>query len=628
MKKFFYTIFFIGFFLLPTAYLFGQQDKSLDFVVEPYLTDISDSSFRVLWETTLPAKGEVHLIKTEPFLLNPDMKIVARENESALFHKLTVSGLNRSDLYYYQVISIGESGDTLRGRLTPLSIPDYNHSAVSFSVVGDTQGNPVVWKKISELMAEETPHFIVHVGDLVQYGPNKDDWTDEFFRPAKTLLSYTPLYPASGNHEMNDEKLYQYFDLPYDNAFYTVKKGDIIFIFVDTNKDILVGSEQYNELKNVLASSKETWKIVIHHHPVFTSHKFSYRSSLMAAPTKGDPNILHLKDLYETYCVDLTLAGHVHNYERTWPIRENQINEEEGVTHIITGGGGGDFIKTPNDRNWFSVEAKNIHHFLNVRVWKNKLHVEAIDTTGCVFDIWEKEKEPSQVNLIAPLLGAEKSYFIDSTSLSIVNKNETGSINYRLNDGQYQTEAANEKLFVLKNTTTVSSFINSVNGRSRESVKTVVRLPLMVKQKPAGDKIKADYYEGIFTLLPDFDSLKPVRSFSLHSLSLTEIQPRIKDHFAVRFKGTLYIPETGVYRFFLESFDGSRLIIDGKEIINNDGVHYEIFMENYAALEKGAHHFEVQYFDFKRRETLNLLIGEEGGEMFNINEFISPGKGK
>ena len=154
----------------------------------------------------------------------------------------------------------------------------------------------------------------------------------------------------------------------------------------------MAGSEQYNKLKNVLASSNETWKIVIHHHPVFTSHKFSYRSSLMAAPTKGDPNILHLKDLYETYCVDLTLAGHVHNYERTWPIRENQINEEEGVTHIITGGGGGDFLKTPNDRNWFSVEAKNIHHFLNVRVWKNKLHVEAIDTTGWCFRYLGKGK--------------------------------------------------------------------------------------------------------------------------------------------------------------------------------------------------------------------------------------------
>ena len=103
-----------------------------------------------------------------------------------------------------------------------------------------------------------------------------------------------------------------------------------------------------------------------------------------------------------------------------------------------------------------------------------------------------------------------------------------------------------------------------LTGKAGNRLKTMVRLPLMVKQKPAGDKIKADYYEGNFTSLPDFDSLKPVRSFSLHSLSLTEIQPRIKDHFAVRFKGTLHIPETGVYRFFLESFDGSRLIIDEK----------------------------------------------------------------
>jgi 3',5'-cyclic AMP phosphodiesterase CpdA len=70
-------------------------------------------------------------------------------------------------------------------------------------------------------------------------------------------------------------------------------------------------------LEQQLAHCKEPWKIVVHHHPVFTSGNAAYRSSLMATASKGDPNILHLKTLYETYGVDLVLNGHVHTYEKS-----------------------------------------------------------------------------------------------------------------------------------------------------------------------------------------------------------------------------------------------------------------------------------------------------------------------
>jgi hypothetical protein len=65
------------------------------------------------------------------------------------------------------------------------------------------------------------------------------------------------------------------------------------------------------------------------------------------------------------------------------------------------------------------------------------------------------------------------------------------------------------------------------------------------------------------------------------------------------FQGRFHVPETNVYRVLLESYDGSRLLIDGREVINNDGMHYEIRMDNYVALEKGEHSFEVHYFDLQ-----------------------------
>ncbi|MEN6454456.1 MAG: PA14 domain-containing protein, partial [Prolixibacteraceae bacterium] len=105
-------------------------------------------------------------------------------------------------------------------------------------------------------------------------------------------------------------------------------------------------------------------------------------------------------------------------------------------------------------------------------------------------------------------------------------------------------------------------------------------------------------------------------------VSLNPIQPRVKDHFAVRFTGSFSVPQTDVYRFLLESYDGSRLLIDGREVINNDGRHYEIKKEDFVALEKGLHSFEVLYFDDTRRETLNINIGTQSGEMCDFNTFV------
>lgn len=597
--------------------------KELQFVVSPYIQDITDSSFCVMWETSVPAKGQVYFAKAHPRILKPDLEASAKENAPLILHKLAVDELKPDELYFYQVINISEKGDTLKGPVTQLVIPGYDQSAISFTVAGDNQGDTECWERISTLMFKECPQFVIHCGDLVAYGHHKDDWTDEFFQQAQNLMRHIPLYPAIGNHEMNDEKYYQYFNRPYDNAFYTVKKGNLRMIFVDTNKDILQGSEQYRKLEETLAACKEYWKIVIHHHPLFTSDIASYRSSLMATADKGDPNTFQLKNLYETYGVDLVLSGHVHGYERSYPVYKNHIDEKNGVVYVISAGGGGSLNQESSYKEWFTRETKKISHFLNVQIQGNKMTVEAIDTSRIVFDSWEIEKPPVEKRLNAPLITISPQYFTDSTRITIENTNSTGSVNFRLNDGNYQTAFTKKVSFTCANTTTVSALVSETDNRSRETLKTAVKLPLMEKQRAAAKKsIEAAYYEGYFTVLPDFERLRPTRILTLDSLSLSGIQPRVKDHFAVRFTGSISIPERDVFRFFLESFDGSMLLIDGQVIIENDGVHYEIFREGYAALEKGVHRIDVRFFDFERRETLNLKIGKQDGKMVDINQYL------
>ncbi|MEL7586099.1 MAG: metallophosphoesterase [Prolixibacteraceae bacterium] len=598
-----------------------ENDEALSFIVEPYLQQVNDDSFHVLWETSVPANGEVRLGTAEFNVLRPRLDQTFREEAASGYHQVKVTGLKPDGHYFYQAVSISAANDTLWGPVTPLYIPDYRKMPVSFTVVGDTQGNPEVWGKIAGLMARERPSFVIHVGDLVQYGPNKDDWADEFFRPASELFRFYPFYPAIGNHEMNHDWFYRYVCLPDPEWFYTAKKGNVLFVFANTNMDILPGSDQYKKLEKILAASTETWKIMVHHHPVYTSSENAYGNTWFQTQTHGDPNEMHLKKLYETYGVDVVFNGHIHMYERTWPVAADKVDFDNGVIYVTLGGGGGGLDKAAANKTWHTARTRNTHHFLDVNIAGQTLFARAIDTTGVVFDFWTIEKQPDYKRLNAPLITG-KRYFTDTTTVMIQNMDQPGNIVYGQSGDMPKTSSEKSVKLHLDRSATISAFVQEQDHKSQIAEKIVVKLPLFPASGKAVKKVKAAYAPGNWTWLPDFDKIKPEKTFDLDSVSLNPIQPRVKDHFAVRFRGSFSVPQTDVYRFLLESYDGSRLLIDGKEIINNDGMHYEIKKENYVALEKGLHSFEVLYFDYTRRETLKLNMGTQTGEMHDFNTYV------
>lgn len=99
------------------------------------------------------------------------------------------------------------------------------------------------------------------------------------------------------------------------------------------------------------------------------------------------------------------------------------------------------------------------------------------------------------------------------------------------------------------------------------------------------------------------------------------LQPRTQDdYFNFQFIGYLSIETEGTYYFNLTSSDGSRLILDGNMIINNDGLHGTRTVASEAVyLTAGPHPIEVQYFDDVGGHTLNVRYrgpGIEDGATF------------
>ncbi|HND52852.1 MAG TPA: c-type cytochrome, partial [Pirellulaceae bacterium] len=109
------------------------------------------------------------------------------------------------------------------------------------------------------------------------------------------------------------------------------------------------------------------------------------------------------------------------------------------------------------------------------------------------------------------------------------------------------------------------------------------------------------YYEGTWDKLPDFSQLKPK---STGKSSGFDLRVGRSDNFAMRFTGFLHVAKDGEYRFHLGSDDGSRLLVDGKQVVIMDGVHPPSWGNGAVKLTAGVHEVVVEFFEAGGGEEL------------------------
>ena len=103
------------------------------------------------------------------------------------------------------------------------------------------------------------------------------------------------------------------------------------------------------------------------------------------------------------------------------------------------------------------------------------------------------------------------------------------------------------------------------------------------------------YYEGNWEELPDLDAMEPRRKGE--SLGFDLGVARRQDNIALKFAGFIKIERAGEYTFHLRSDDGSRLWIDGEEVVDNDGVHPAQTVTGKIRLEPGMHRLVAGFFN-------------------------------
>lgn len=210
--------------------------------------------------------------------------------------------------------------------------------------------------------------IVFHIGDITYSNGYISQW-DQFTAQVEPIASTVPYMIASGNHERDWPGTGSFYDTPDSGGecgvpaetmfyvpaenrakfWYSTDYGMFHFCIADTEHDWREGSEQYKFIEDCLASAdrrKQPWLIFAAHRVLgYSSDKWYGLEGSFEEPMGRES----LQKLWQKYKVDIAFFGHVHNYERTCPIYQNQcVNSERshysgivnGTIHVIVGGGG------------------------------------------------------------------------------------------------------------------------------------------------------------------------------------------------------------------------------------------------------------------------------------------------
>lgn len=113
-------------------------------------------------------------------------------------------------------------------------------------------------------------------------------------------------------------------------------------------------------------------------------------------------------------------------------------------------------------------------------------------------------------------------------------------------------------------------------------------------------------------MLADFEFETPVSDGMALEVSSEQVEMPRRNDVAVLFEGFIEIPRMGRYLFYLSSDDGSRLFINGNEIVNNDGDHGVITKSGAVILTENRHHIRVEWFNAGGGYWLEAMIEGPG----------------
>jgi hypothetical protein len=225
------------------------------------------------------------------------------------------------------------------------------------------------WKKTVELMINNKANLALGLGDYSYGGVNE-------FKPVIDTLKTAgiPFKGVEGNH---DNRSYAgLFGQP--SLLYAFDAGQTRVILLDTEDS---DSSNALFLENELNTTRQPWKIVALHKPLYTSPSDHPEEKDLAS---------RLQPIFDRYGVDLVIYAHNHFYER--------IKFPDKPTLFIQAGSGGEShydIKGTRSGGGVLYENNNDYGIVKLTINSNALSGQFITHDGKILDKFSISRKPS-----------------------------------------------------------------------------------------------------------------------------------------------------------------------------------------------------------------------------------------
>jgi 3',5'-cyclic AMP phosphodiesterase CpdA len=376
----------LAFLLFFSIQAYNQQS---DFLAKPYLQigkTPSSQSMQVLWHAAV--SNDVWLAEYKSSGSNEWMK-----SQNQISSKIAVAGIDPFIVYSASFTGL-VSGSTFMYRVSKNGKVVFSAEAKTLksaeqayrvAISGDMGAGTNTSKKIAFEINKAKPDMVVIAGDIVYNRGLISEYKTKFWPVynkdiadtlGAPLMRSIPFVAAVGNHDALTRDLnsfpdalayYHFWDQPlngpngkeggafvpaligsdankkafydgageryprmtnfsfdYGNAHWTVIDSDP---YVDWNDSTL----RDWVAKDLAAASTATWRFVLFHHPGFNSSRAHYEDQQMRL----------IAPILEKGKVDIVFAGHVHNYQRSYPVTfipDNMGNQlVAGANNIKTG---------------------------------------------------------------------------------------------------------------------------------------------------------------------------------------------------------------------------------------------------------------------------------------------------
>ena len=325
--------------LLPAAgALAAPTGEAHEFVVQPYLQNLSSREVTIMWITARNCfswveYGEGTYTSKRAFAYNNGL--IEANNR---VNKITLENLKPGTAHKYRIVSTEitgyknstvQFGVTITGPMLAFKTPAENEEEIKVVLFNDIHDRPQI---IPQLLYrhgytgnEKDYDFVVFNGDCFDWVSSEQQMVDHLLKPCVDIFgSEVPFLLTQGNHECRgsfSRHIPAYYAYPDDKYYFSFVRGPIHFLVLDSGEDKtddaveyggLVAFDRYRE-KQARWLEKEVATEAFKKAPfrVLLIHISPYHSGDWHGTT-------HCREVFGPILnkanIDLQLSGHTHRY--------------------------------------------------------------------------------------------------------------------------------------------------------------------------------------------------------------------------------------------------------------------------------------------------------------------------